>query len=82
MTDYSVLALIAQLLHQRHKGAADGLEDIKDSLCNSHLIKRILEYDLEEITDLRRQNEMKKIISLLLVFFLKRNKKKNSNSSE
>jgi len=45
---------------------------IRESLISKQFIKKILQYDVETIEDVKRRNEISKLLGMMLVFFCKR----------
>ena len=74
MNEYSLLALLAQLLHQTNKSEIEEIQEIRESIIQKNFINKILDYDIEVIKDPKRMTEVSKIMSLLLIFIVKRKK--------
>ena len=74
MNEYSLLALLAQLLHQTSKSSVENIQLIRESVISKEFIRGVCNYEVEGVEDGRRRAEVSKILSLLMLFIVKRGK--------
>ena len=60
--------------HLATKSEIEEIQEIRESIIKKKFINKILDYDIEVIKDPKRITEVSKIMSLLLIFIVKRKK--------